>query len=67
MKELNYQYLLGKKKKEILQELGDELNYHSSDVWSYILKTSLFGKKTILHLYFEDGMVVKWDIIKTYK
>lgn len=67
MNEMNYKHLLGKIKKEILEELGDELNYYSSDTWYYILKTSFFGKKTILRVYFANDRVVNWDIEKRYK
>lgn len=67
MTELNYQHLHGKEKKEVLKELGDEFNYYSSDIWNYTLKTSFFGKKTILVLYFTDEKVIKWDITRCYK
>ncbi|BFO67458.1 hypothetical protein [Chryseobacterium sp. KCF3-3] len=67
MNEMNYKHLLGKIKKDVLKELGDEFNYYSSNVWNYTLKTSFFGKKTILVLYFADDKVIKWDVVKSYK
>ena len=61
----NRQNLLGKDKKEILSELGQEFNFYPSEVWTYVLHTNWFGRKTALLLFFEDE-VVKGIKIKKY-
>ncbi|WP_209389088.1 hypothetical protein [Chryseobacterium sp. RR2-3-20] len=51
MKTSDYQYLLGKEKKEIVEELGGEFNYHHSEIWNYYIKTNWIGKKNYLFIF----------------
>lgn len=60
-----YNHLVGKTKKEVLEELGYEFNFYPSEVWSYILHTSWYGRKTVLLLFFDNENVKKIDIKKT--
>ena len=61
-----YNHLIGKTKKEVLEELGYEFNFYPSEVWSYILHTSWYGRKTVLLLFFDNENVKKIDIKKQY-
>lgn len=61
-----YQYLLNKDKKQVIKELGEEFNFYPADIWSYRLKKSWFGRKTILLLYFSSNRVCKVEIKKCY-
>ncbi|MEN5133240.1 hypothetical protein [Elizabethkingia anophelis] len=58
----NYDHLLGKKKDEVLKELGEEFNYYPDDVWTYILKKNWWGKKTALLLKFDGDEVIQTKI-----
>ncbi|KUY29884.1 hypothetical protein [Elizabethkingia ursingii] len=60
--ELNYDHLLGKRKDEILKELGEGFNYYPDDVWTYVLKQNWWGKKTALLLRFESENVIETKI-----
>lgn len=66
MKKENFTHLLGKTRKEIKLSLGDGFNYYQDDNWTYLLKRNWFWKGTYLHIYFENDIVVKVDIIKTF-
>ncbi|MCF2218779.1 hypothetical protein H9Q08_05635 [Chryseobacterium sp. PS-8] len=57
--EKDYQNLIGKSKKEILAELGDEFNFYPSTIWSYHLRKKWYFRKNILFLFFEDNILVK--------
>ncbi len=61
-----YHYLLGKDRKQVMDELGDEFNFYPSEVWKYILDRNWLGGKTILILYFKDNKVVELKIKKYY-
>ena len=52
MKTSDYQYLIGKEKKEIIEELGAQFNYYHSEIWTYHIKTNWLGKKTLPVCYF---------------
>ena len=43
MKTSDYQYLIGKEKKEIIEELGAQFNYYHSEIWTYHIKTNWVG------------------------
>jgi|GEM_PF-599580 len=56
---ISREYLLGKSKKDILNELGDEFNFYPNNIWTYTLKKCWYGKKKILFLYFEKECIIK--------
>lgn len=62
----DFQHLIGKDKKEVLAELGQEFNFYPSEIWTYILHTSCFGRKTVLLLFFENEVLKKINIKKYY-
>lgn len=66
MNENQYEYLLGKNKKEIAKELGNEFNYYQSDIWTYVLDLGWFGMKKILVIGFKDNKVFGTKIKKIY-
>lgn len=57
MDKKKYHHLIGKSKKLITEELGQEFNYYPSNVWSYLLKKSWWGNKTYLIVYFKNDEV----------
>ncbi|MXS72089.1 hypothetical protein GSF70_12765 [Flavobacteriaceae bacterium W22] len=66
MKISDYQYLIGKDKKEIIEELGSDFNYYHSKIWSYHLKTNWIGKKTFLLILFKEETAHQIKIKKSY-
>ena len=54
MKTSDYQYLIGKEKKEIIEELGAQFNYYHSEIWTYHIKTNWLGRKLYLFVIFEN-------------
>lgn len=60
-----YNYLLGRDKLEVLEELEEGIfNFYSEDVWIYELKSG-FIKETILYIEF-DGIYVINVCIKNF-
>ena len=66
METSEYQYLIGKEKKEIIEELGAQFNYYHSEIWTYHIKTNWLGKKRYLLIAFKDEKVYNIKIKKTY-
>jgi hypothetical protein len=52
-----YKYLIGKSRKEIIAELGEEFNDYHSTRWSYALKRDWWGRWVMLVLVFEGDKV----------
>lgn len=65
--ESEYHYLLTKTKQQIIAGMGNEFDYHSTDIWIYLLKTNWWGKKTYILIYFDDNKVKNIKIKKTFK
>ncbi|WP_294251997.1 hypothetical protein [uncultured Chryseobacterium sp.] len=63
----SYIHLLGKTKKEIIQEMGNECNHHPAPVWTYQLKRSWLGRKRVLVLYFSEELVEHFEIRYSWK
>ncbi len=61
-----YNHLIGKSKKEILDEMGNQFNHYPASTWTYQIKIDWLGRKKILVLYFDDhsvthvSMISKW-------
>jgi hypothetical protein len=66
MEKQSYQHLLGKSKNQIKKEMEEEFNFFPSDVWTYILDTSWFGRKRVLVILFSNDAVKKVFIKKIY-
>ncbi|CAA7197167.1 MULTISPECIES: hypothetical protein [Chryseobacterium] len=64
MKADHYKHLLGKNKKQIIEEFGQEFNYYHSDTWSYTLNEGWFGICKVLFLFFEKNKVQKIETKK---
>lgn len=47
--------LLSKNKNEVMQILGDGLNYYHLDVWIYLLERKWWGRKKKLYVYFDES------------
>ena len=62
-----YQYLLGKNKKQVIESLGQELNYYYSDIWDYTIGKDWTGRKIILLICFRESNVTKIKIKKRWK
>lgn len=63
MKIEDYEFLLGRTKKEIILRLGIESNYYPKDIWSYILSRKrwfLINRKLILT--FKNHKVYKIEL-----
>ncbi len=57
---------LGKSKKEIVEEYGQEFNYYPEKIWTFQLKKYWWGQRKFLILYFEQDKVVKLKTKKVY-
>ena len=64
METSEYQYLIGKEKKEIIEELGAQFNYYHSEIWTYHIKTNWLGKKRYLLIAFKDENRNKENLCK---
>ncbi|MDX8569364.1 hypothetical protein OZ668_15290 [Elizabethkingia sp. HX XZB] len=62
----NYNNLLGKTKKEIIESLGEEFNYYPDNLWVYEIYRSWWGKKTVLLLNFDEEGILKKINIKVF-
>lgn len=63
----NYKELIGMTKNEVLFELGDQLNFFQSDVWTYEIEgRNWWGMKVILFIFFEDEIVSYVKIKRTF-
>nr|WP_315034696.1 hypothetical protein [uncultured Chryseobacterium sp.] len=50
--------IIGKNKKDILTQLGDGFNFYPDSIWTYEIKKTWWGKKTILAIEFENNKVI---------
>lgn len=66
MNHKQYQFLIGKNRDQIKDELGEEFNYYPAMIWSYLLKKNWLGRKTVLLLYFKNDLVYKINIRQYY-
>jgi hypothetical protein len=64
--EIDYNYLVGKSKKEVLQEMGQEFNFWPSDVWTYTLSRIWIIKSKVLFVYFKNDKVLEIKIKNYY-
>ncbi|AQX06508.1 hypothetical protein BAX94_04170 [Elizabethkingia meningoseptica] len=62
----NYNHLLGKTKKEIINILGEEFNYYPDILWIYEINRTWWGKKTVLLLSFNQEETLEKINTKTY-
>ena len=58
--------LLGKTKDEIIDLLGDEFNFYPESIWHYVLSKTWYGRKKVLYIEFEEGIVIHKSVITTY-
>jgi hypothetical protein len=61
-----YKHLLGMEKVKIKDAIGQEFNYYSFDIWTYLLDTNWFGRKTYLVIIFKDDIVVDVQINRRF-
>jgi hypothetical protein len=61
-----YDYLLNQDKVQILQLLGQEFNFYPSNIWTYVLKTRSFWRRTVMFIFFENEKVFKIEIKVIY-
>ena len=62
-----YHHLIGKEKKEVLEELGQDFNYyHNDNIWYYHIRTNWIGRKKVQFICFSEEIVHKIKIIKYY-
>lgn len=61
-----YDDLLGITKQDLIVKIGDEFNFYPDNIWIYLLHKNFFGRKTFLVIYFENNVIIKFKIKKTY-
>lgn len=61
----NFEVLLGKRKKEVIKELGAGRNFYPDHVWYYILVKRWWGKKVVLFLEFDEMDILQRHNVKT--
>lgn len=62
----DFQCLIGKNKKKMITELGQEFNFYPSTIWPYILHANCLERKTVLIIFFENEIVKEINIKKYY-
>ncbi|MDV3778010.1 hypothetical protein CMU25_17370 [Elizabethkingia anophelis] len=64
----SYDYLLGKSRNEVLEELGDGFNFYPEIFWAYQLEEKWWGRKRVLLLLFEEDkdQVMRIKIVDYY-
>jgi hypothetical protein len=64
MMKKNYNDLIGKTKKEVLDAMeNDQFNDPHSNVWTFYLGKEFLGKTKILQLFFTNNVVEKTRIL----
>ncbi|KPH14786.1 hypothetical protein [Chryseobacterium sp. ERMR1:04] len=66
-KKYDFEYLVGKHKNFIVDELNVITNYYLCDIWTHDLEIGRFGREMMLYLFFEDDVVVKVHIKRLQK
>lgn len=54
----SYDHLIGKTKKEVIHEIGEEFNFYHAHLWTYSINRKWFYKNTILYIYFDGEIVI---------
>lgn len=66
----NYNYLIGKTRREIIKEIGDsvnDFNYFKSKTWTYEIGKTWIGKRIILSVTFTDERVSEIILFKSFR
>lgn len=66
MKTTQYQYLIGKEKSQVIENLGTEFNYHTPEIWFYYIRRDWIGKNVYLFILFKNEKAYKLKIKKSY-
>ncbi|ASK32321.1 hypothetical protein CEY12_20520 [Chryseobacterium sp. T16E-39] len=61
-----YLNLIGVSKKSLIEKLDDGCNFYPNTTWTYLLHKNVLGRKTFLVITFENEIVSRVNIIKTY-
>lgn len=61
-----FEYLIGKTKKEVLDELGDGFNYYPWNIWTYTVGKTWWGMLKVLKVSFENDKVTKIALNKKF-
>lgn len=60
MKKKDYNKIMGKTKKEVIDFFeGDQFNDPHSDLWTFFLGQNFLGRRSYLHVIFNNGVVSK--------
>ncbi|SEW26451.1 hypothetical protein SAMN05421841_1915 [Chryseobacterium wanjuense] len=65
-KKNHYQHLMGRDKKQIVYEMGQEFNFYPNNIWTYIIDNGWFGRKTMLLLFFKSEKVYEIKVKNFY-
>lgn len=63
---MDYKHFLGRNKKDIIAELGQDFNYYPAHCWFYTLGKDWLGRNKILTIYFNNDEVIEVKIKKCY-
>lgn len=63
----SFEYLLSKKKKEVLEQFGDGFNFYPRDEWAYFLGKNFWGIRSFLIIKFRNDEVINVSIKKTFR
>lgn len=56
--EKQYQHHKRMEKCKIKERLGQEFNYYAYDIWTYLLETTWYGRRTFLNIIFKNDVVI---------
>ena len=66
-KMMKYEEFIEEKKSKIAEIMGHGFNYFPNNIWTYCLDKNWYGRKTYLTIYFNNEIVEKIRIVKSFK
>ncbi|WP_345988948.1 hypothetical protein AAEU33_16645 [Chryseobacterium sp. Chry.R1] len=66
MKE-KFKHLLGKTRREIVEEIGDGFNFPHNEIWTYEVGKTWIGRRIILSIRFKNKKASEIAFYKSFK
>jgi len=60
MSRKHFTQFVGRKKQDVLSEMGNRFTHYPGRLWAYHLKNDWLGRKSILVLFFENDVCLMW-------
>jgi hypothetical protein len=62
-----FKYLLGKTRREIIEEIGDGFNFEKNEVWTYEVGKTWLGRRIILCIKFKGKNASEITFFKSFR